>query len=314
MRRRWRTILAVAASAYLLVSIIAGVVLAEGSLRLPRRRMTAEQLELVLRKAAELKVSGENVAIGAADGVELKAWLARPEHPNGSAAILLHGVTDNRLGMAGTAELLLRRGYTVLAPDSRAHGESGGELATYGWREADDIHRWVSWLIENEKPKCVYGWGGSMGAAQLLQSLAREQRYCAVIAEAAFADFREIAFDRAGNHVRAPWAGRTVLRPAVEVALAYARWRYDLPLERVSPAEAVAGSQVPVLLIHGTRDISIPVRHAHMIQRRNPQAVRLWEVAEADHAGAWRVAPEEYTRRVEEQLGFSRGSGAGSGR
>lgn len=298
--RRLRTILISITAAYVLLSLIAGILLAEGSLRLPRRRITAEQLDLVLQQARQLGVTGQNVAIRAADGVELKGWLARPRQPNGSAAILLHGVTDNRLGMAGSAETLLRRGYTVLAPDARAHGESGGDLATYGLLEAEDIHRWVSWLIETQRPKCVYGWGGSMGAAQLLQSLAREQRYCAVIAEAAFADFHQMALDRAGYAVRSPLLGHTLLRPAVEIGLVYARLRYGFDFESTSPAEAIAHSRVPVLLIHGTRDISIPVKHAYIIHRRNPQFVQVWEVKEAGHSGAWRVAPDEYARRIAE--------------
>jgi hypothetical protein len=45
--RRLRIILITVTAAYLLLSLIAGIVLAEASLRLPRRRMTAGQLELV---------------------------------------------------------------------------------------------------------------------------------------------------------------------------------------------------------------------------------------------------------------------------
>jgi pimeloyl-ACP methyl ester carboxylesterase len=39
------------------------------------------------------------------------------------------------------AALLLSRGYSVLLPDARAHGESAGPIATYGVLEAEDIHR-----------------------------------------------------------------------------------------------------------------------------------------------------------------------------
>ena len=37
--------------------------------------------------------------------------------------------------MVGYAELLLAHGFTVLLPDARAHGASGGSLATYGLLE-----------------------------------------------------------------------------------------------------------------------------------------------------------------------------------
>ena len=49
-----------------------------------------------------------------------------PARPNGAAAIVLHGVGDTRLGVLGQARFLLDAGYTVLTPDSRGHGASGG--------------------------------------------------------------------------------------------------------------------------------------------------------------------------------------------
>jgi fermentation-respiration switch protein FrsA (DUF1100 family) len=97
------------------------------------------------------------------------------------------------------------------------------------------------------------------------------------------------------------WAGRTLLRPAVEVGLLYARWRYGVDLERASPENAVAASLVPVLLIHGRRDINLPPRHSERILARSSSripAVVLWEPAEAEHCGAAGAEPEEFERRV----------------
>jgi hypothetical protein len=78
---------------------------------------------------------------------------------NGDAVILLHGVADNRMGMIGYADLLLRHGYAVLLPDARRHGESGGELATYGIKEAGDVRRWYDWVEQAERSRCIDGWG-----------------------------------------------------------------------------------------------------------------------------------------------------------
>src|SRR5688572_23227440 len=72
----------------------------------------------------------------AADGITLDAWLFTPKHANGSAVILLHGVADTRRGVMGHAHFLLENGFTVLTPDARGHGSSGGGIITYGVREA----------------------------------------------------------------------------------------------------------------------------------------------------------------------------------
>jgi fermentation-respiration switch protein FrsA (DUF1100 family) len=69
-------------------------------------------------------------------------------------------------------------------------------------------------------------------------------------------------------------------------------------MERSSPAEAVVGTRIPVLLIHGTSDHDIPVFHSEEIQRKNPSDVVLWKVPGAIHTGAHRAAPEEFERRV----------------
>jgi fermentation-respiration switch protein FrsA (DUF1100 family) len=212
--------------------------------------------------------------------------------------MLLHGLSDNRMGMIGYAESFVSHGYNVLMADARAHGTSGGELASYGLVEANDIRRWVDWLRDHEHADCVYGFGESMGAAQLLQSLSVEDRFCGVIAESSFSTFREIAYDRVGQAFHTgPWLGRSVLRPLVEVVFGYAKWKYKLDFERVSPDRAIALSHVPVFLIHGEDDSNIPVRHSRIIARDDPE-VTLWIVPGAEHCGAISMAAREFEQRV----------------
>jgi len=252
-----------------------------------------------------LEVELQDVTVTTSDQIVLRGWLLRPAHSNGDAALLLHGLADNRLGMRGYAQLLLAHGYTVLLPDARAHGVSGGTLATFGLLEREDIHEWADFLSTQAHPRCLFGMGESMGAAQLLQALETESRFCAVVAESAFSTFREIAYDRMGQpfHLGA-WVGRVVLRPMVEVAFLRARRKYGLRMGEVSPESAVASSQVPVLLIHGQIDGNIPLRHSRAIHARAPQTV-LWEVPGADHCGAVAAAPDEFERRVVGWFGHS---------
>ena len=203
--------------------------------------------------------------------------------------------------MVGYARLFLSQGYAVLLPDARAHGSSEGPIATYGIIERNDIHQWVDFLKAQTHPHCVFGFGESMGAAQLLQSLQAKPSFCAVVAESSFSDFREIAYDRMGQPFHAgPWVGRTVLRPMVEVALLRARWKNHLRMEDASPEDAVAGSRIPVLLIHGQIDSNIPLRHSRAIRARTPNT-ELWEVAGAEHCGAISADPQKFEQRV---LGF----------
>src|SRR5450432_300449 len=298
---------------FLVFTLIAGVLLAEVTVH-PGRNVQNPADEMRIRQTAQRnQYDLADIAIAAQDGATLRAWSLRPPNPNGNAVILLHGLGDNRTGMTGYAELLLSHGYSVLMPDARGHGRSDGNLVTFGLLETDDIRRWLDWLQQKngradnvppgstrpqQVPSCIFGLGESMGAAQLLQALRTETRFCAVVAESPFASFREIGYDRVGQPFNTgPWLGRTILRPIVEFAFLYARLKYKLDFEQVSPEDAVARTKVPISLIHGKADSNIPVRHADLLVARNP-GISLWEVPNADHCGAMSTAPEDFAEKV----------------
>jgi dipeptidyl aminopeptidase/acylaminoacyl peptidase len=288
--------------AWLALCLLIGVVAGEWSLH-PGRRILRPMYETrAATIAAYNHAEFSDVAIRASDGVTLRAWSIRPVHGNGDAVILLHGVSDDRMGMLGYAGMLLRHGYAVLLPDARAQGESGGALATYGVKEAGDVRSWFDWVEKNDAPRCVDGLGNSMGAAILLESLKTTPGFCAVVAEGPFASFREASYIRMGQWSKTrPWFGRTVLWPAVETGFLYARLRYGVDLEQDSPADAVAGSKVPVLLIHGKKDDNLPAYNSERIVAESSAripAVVLWEPANARHTGAIGSEPREYERRV----------------
>ena len=293
-----RRLLLAALLIYLVLSALAGIVIADVSLKLPRHPLRHQQMVAAIAQH-DFHAELQNVSITAADGVVLKGWFIHPHEYNGNAAVLLHGITDNREGVAGYGELLLAHGYAVLLPDARRHGESGGELATYGLKEADDIHRWVSWIYAHDPPQCVYGFGESYGAALMLQSMAAEDRYCAVAVESPFSTARAMSYERISGplHLQ-PWFGRTLGRPAIWSAELYARLRYGIDLLKPSPLDAVTHSNVPVLLIHGQDDRNISPHHSQLIAQAAPDHVQLWLVPHAGHTMAWAAAHQEFERRL----------------
>jgi uncharacterized protein len=286
---------------YVALSVVAAIVMAQMTLHPWRLPLPASAR--IAAMYAPYGAGLQPVVIQAADGVELHAWYSVPEHQNGKSVILLHGIGDNRGGVAGYGQTFLRQGYRILLPDSRAHGESGGAVATYGIREGDDIRRWVDWLY-GKGATCVDGFGESMGAALVLESLASESRFCAVAAESAFSDFRRVAYDREGYFVGAGRlgmeriVGRTVGLLPAELALLYARWHYGVDLREANPVDAVRSSEVPVLLIHGEDDINILPWHARALAQADPVHAELWLVPGAGHCGAVGVAPNEFWYRV----------------
>jgi uncharacterized protein len=296
--RSWRAIRTIAVCYALLCAMLAVFL---GELAFRPQRLPLREPHSAKAIAARFGADLQDVSVRASDGVQLRGWFASPTNANGDAVILLHGVGDNREGMGGFAELFLSKGYAVLLPDSRAQGESGGGFPTYGVKETDDVHRWFNWLAAQQHPRCTFGMGESMGAAILLQSVRLETRFCAVVAESSFASFRRIAYVRVGQFAgTGPWLGKIVLRPAVELAFLYGKITRGIFLTDASPENAVVGSRIPILLIHGLSDDNIPFRQSEWILSHNPADITLWEVPGAGHCGAVNVVPQEFDNRVVE--------------
>ena len=299
-RNNWlRRIVIVLSILYVVGTIFGGMWLGEVATHPGRRPLTLAVQNEVKLYTTENKIDFRDASVTANDGAVLRGWLFHPAHANGSTVILLHGVSDNRLGMLGYGRWLISNHFSVLLPDARAHGLSGGAVATYGLLESDDIHRWADWVRENERPGCIFGFGESMGAAQILQALSREPGFCAVVAESPFETFREVSYARFGQPFHlGPWLGRTFFWPTDEVGFLYLRLQYGLNLDVASPKEVVRASTVPVLLIHGTSDRNIPSYNSRDIQAANPLHASVWLVRGAGHCGAYQVNPQEFSRRI----------------
>ena len=284
---------------FIALQTVAAIFLSEGALHLTHKPLTANMRAQAENEARDLGVKMDDVQITSFDGTKLSAWLFRPEQGNGDAVIVLHGHIDNRTGAAGFAPMLLRHHYAVLAPDARAHGESGGDIATYGIYESRDLSRWVDWLTTQNYHGCVDGLGESMGAAILLQALPKEPRFCAAVTDSPYASFREVASDRLAQKLGdGSRVGRTLVAPLISEAFLYARLRYGIDFNQASPATAVASTHVPVLLIHGAEDFDIPLRHCEAILKNHAGVMEFWEVPGAGHTGAFGTEPEEFERRV----------------
>src|SRR5262249_23562420 len=155
-----------------------------------------------------------------------------------SWVLLMHGQGDNRSGTGVFAEFLLNAGYSVVMADSRAQGESGGDIATYGWKEREDTKAIVTALESSESVRHVFALGVSRGAAIGLKRAADDARIEAVVAEDPLANLREVSYDYAGLH-RSPLLGKTLFRPATTTALHAMASAGRFDPDQVSPEQAV---------------------------------------------------------------------------
>lgn len=298
-----------------LLTGVAGWLVGPGFLHPIRRELTPDLIREADASLAVTDSHREDLEVRAPDGVMLRGWKVRPPQPNGSWILLFHGVADNRVGVIGHSEFLLRAGYSVVMMDARAHGASEGPLATYGWLERNDTRAIINQLIDSEVGPCVsIQWGGvggspcpapahifalgeSMGAGIALQSAAVDPRIEAVVAEASFASLREASYDYAGLRW-SPLLGKTLFAPFSWTLIYRGESVAGFRAAGVSPEKAVADRAFPVLLICDANDVALPCRHTQRIYAAARGPKQIWIVPGAFHTAALGFQPAEFQRRV----------------
>jgi len=206
-------------------------------------------------------------------GVTLKGWYCHAAGATRGTIIYLHGTADNRTSVAGIAARFLARGFDVVAYDSRGHGESGGDICTYGFFEKQDLHRVLD-VIDQRNPHGIVLLGNSLGAAVALQEAAGDSRVAAIVAAETFSDLRTIARERAPFFL-----SESTIRNAF--SLAEQRGQFDV--DSVSPAAAAPHITAPVLLIHGDLDRETTPDHSQRVFDALAEPKRLIIVKGAHH-------------------------------
>ena len=280
-----------------IIAAIAGWIVAPWFLHPVRRALTTDLIHNADVAFAQIHATRADFSVNAQDGAPLRGWKVRAEHPRGDWVLLFHGVADNRVGVLDHALVLLSAGFNVTMMDARAHGDSGGAMATYGWIERHDTQAVVEVLEAEEHPRHLFALGESMGAGIALQSAAIEPRIEAVVAEAPFANLREASHDYAGLRW-SPLLGKTLFAPGTWTMIYRAERIANLPAADVSPAKAVTARAFPVLLICDAKDVALPCRHTKMIFDAAIGRKEMWIVPGAYHTAALGYQPAEFRRRV----------------
>jgi pimeloyl-ACP methyl ester carboxylesterase len=205
--------------------------------------------------------------------------------------VYLHGVADNRTSGTGVIERFGPRGFDVVAYDSRAHGESGGQACTYGFFEKQDLGR----VLDSVGPGPIVLLGTSLGAAVALQQAAVDPRISTVIAAETFSDLRTVATERA------PFFFTAAL---IAQAFRLAERQEHFAVDDVSPIAAASRIRIPVLLIHGEKDSDTSPDHSRRVFAALNGPKRLIVVQGAAHNGSLRTETwGEIDRWIDDVLG-----------
>lgn len=243
----------------------------------------------------------EDVSLTTSDGVNLAAWYV-PNDAGRGTVIYCHGHTNHRGQMLDQAAFLHENGFRGVLFDFRRHGDSDGDLTTFGYYEWRDVQAALRYAVDKrgeEGP--VILWGISMGAATALLAASEESGIDAVIAESSFYAASETLRSDLSRMFGLPTVPFGFLTGTIT------ELRVGIEIDSLDIGRAVSGLRdVSVLLVGGTADRRMPLSNNDRLYEKIPGANKEIYVAEgATHGDIWEMDREAYAEKVRQFLGTS---------
>jgi hypothetical protein len=229
----------------------------------------------------ELGDQARLVRFPALDGTPLTAWVIPPlqQSANVRWVLVLHGNAGNLMtpGRVDHDGQLRRLGLGVFALDYRGYGESEGSPSEAGvYADARAAYSYLRDSI-GVPPDRIVVYGHSLGSAVAVE-LATEVPAVGLIIEGAFTSV--------------PDRGAEVY-PFIPVRL--------LARSSFNSLERIPRVRMPVLVIHGRDDTTIPIAHGRRLFASAPEPKTFLEVAGA-HDDAYEVGAVEYEKGIRDFL------------
>jgi alpha-beta hydrolase superfamily lysophospholipase len=196
------------------------------------------------------------------DGLAIGATYS-PGSEGAPGVVLVHGVSDGRSRFAELAAVLAARGYHVLRIDLRAHGTSDGAVCSYGQYEAADVRAAAAYLRARGIDRIALV-GQSMGGGTVLAA-SPDVRPRAIVLLAPASRYPPLV-DR-----RVRWLG-PLAPPVLQASARLARAIGLVPMNRWEPADRLrAAPDLPMLVLHGDQDATIPLALSRRLVREHPR-------------------------------------------
>lgn len=212
------------------------------------------------------------IVVRTVDGLDLTGWHRPPSRAGLPTVVLFHG-NAGHLGMRGfKARHLLDAGFGVLLAGYRGYGGNPGQPSEDGLYA--DARAFLDRM--GEAPVVVYG--ESLGTGVAVQ-MAVERRVAGVVLEAPYTSVPDI------GAMRFPWAPVRLLM----------RDRFD-SLAKIGRIRA------PLLIVHGERDRTIPIRFGRRLFEAAAEPKRAAWLPAAGHNDVYDHGAFEIVRRFLEEL------------
>lgn len=217
--------------------------------------------------AASLDLPGfRDVVVNTSDGERL-VGLYRPADRGRPTILYFHGNSGTMPRLSRRLRILAAEGFGVLAPAYRGYGGSSGSPTEEGL--AEDARATFDWLARTAHGATVVVYGESLGSGVAVR-LAGERSFAALVLDAPYTSLVDVA---AGRY---PWVP--------------VRW---LMKDQFPSDTRIAGLAVPVLIVHGDADMTVPFRFGERLHALAQEPKRLIRIPGGHHGGNLEAAWDE---------------------
>jgi len=219
----------------------------------------------------------EDVWLTTRDNIRLNAWYL-PSPGSGKALLWFHGNAENIGHGLGQAIFYSRLGVNVLALDYRGYGRSEGSPNETGvYRDADAAYDYLV-QVRHIQPKNIIVFGHSLGGAVAID-LASRRECGGLIVQSSFTSVRDMA-------------RRTFRIPLFEY----------IPKSRFDSLAKIQQVQAPILIVHGTRDETVPFSMGQRLFTAAPEPKFFFPVEGAGHNDVMEIGGDQLLQRFQSFL------------
>ena len=226
----------------------------------------------------------EDVWITSEDGLKLHGtWFPREDETK--VVICFHGYTsqgmNDYIGLSGD---YLKRGYSMLLVDERAHGQSEGEYIGFGCLDRKDALGWIGWVLkECGESVQILLHGTSMGGSTVLMASGLElpPQVKGIVSDCAFTSPKYVFTHVLHTMYHLP------AFPMIQIADRVNKEKAGYGLDECNAAREVQKATVPILFIHGEADTFVPCRMCKEIYENCASPKQILTIPGAAHAESY---------------------------
>lgn len=243
--------------------------------------------------ARDFEKTMQTARITSFDGLKLTARYRLREEQGHDWVISIHGYTSSHEFMLPYGAAFYEKGYHVLLPDDRGHGESEGRYIGMGWLDKEDIAGWIRWIVNRDEQARIILHGISMGGATVMMTAGENHDHVAgYIEDCGYTSVWDIfaCVMKRDYHLPA--------FPILHCSRLLFRKMAGYDFVEASSIDQLKKSTRPILFIHGEKDGFVPVSMGRQAYEAYNGEKELYIAKNAGHARSMNADAELYFQKI----------------